>query len=483
MAAQNIERSLSGTLPPEIRQRICASLPRPDLKNLRLVSRVWDEAPLPALLRTVFLRVNLQSFENLQDIAESKKLGNHVRFISYDGRTLGVDTARYGFEHWMEHSACRDFGMLGRTKIEFLEQFTLEQLEEYYQNYQQYLFEQQHMLRRGYEKNMLLDALKKLPKLLGVEYVVPKLREMTKYDEPAPPLKSFSAVAQKILAEPESYHGYRESEGHFWTLLQSTCLSGHAKQLERVRASNIDLKRWNDMAASFIDCYESLISLQHLSLEFAFAQHSDDEVAHLARMIGNATSMTSVRLSFDSFSFDEPLAVIHLPQVIGDDVYFKHLRSLSLQALATPEAHLRSILKRHCESLHSLELSNMEFKKNAVKDEHGRGSWVLFIEFLNREMSVDHVKFNGTFSNSWNEGWVARSDSNRTKSAFDGSRSQYSNDCLLYRIEQFVTGGGTYANPFTTRSLEDDYDYSYGHNLPWKFEADESWYFEGRLLL
>ncbi|KJK73732.1 hypothetical protein H634G_11001 [Metarhizium anisopliae BRIP 53293] len=265
MAAESIERSLLGTLPAEVRQRICASLPRPDLKNVRLVSQAWDEAPLPALLRTVFLRVNLQSFENLQDIANSKKLGSHVRFISYDGRTLGVDTARCGFEHWMDHSACRGFGLLGKTKSWFLEQFSLEQFEEYYQNYQQYLFEQQLMLRRDYEKQMLQDALKKLPMLWGVDYVVPKMRDLARYDKPPPPLRSFSAVAQNILAEPESYHGYRESEGHFWTLLQSACLSGHAEQLTHVRASNVDLKRWNHTAASFIDCYESLSSLQHLT--------------------------------------------------------------------------------------------------------------------------------------------------------------------------------------------------------------------------
>ncbi|KID93708.1 hypothetical protein MAJ_10328, partial [Metarhizium majus ARSEF 297] len=358
----------------------------------------------------------------------------------------------------MDHSACGGFGLLGRTKSWFLEQFTLEQFEEFYQNYQQYLFEQQHMLRRGYEKQMLQDALKKLPKPLGVDYVVPKMREMT------------------------NYHGYRESEGHFWTLLQSACLSGHAEQLTHVRASNVDLRRWNYTAASFVNCYKSLSSLQNLSLEFAFAQHYDDEVAHLASMIAHATSLTSVSLSFDSFSYDDRLAVIHLPQVIGDAVYLKHLRSPSLQALVTPEAHLRSVLKRHCETLRSLELSRMELEKNAVEDEHGRGSWVLFIGFLNREMSLDHIKFDGTFSNSWNEGWIGRSDSNSTESAFDESRSQYSDDCLLYRIERFVTGGSAYPNPFTTRSLEDDNDYFYGHNLPWKFEMDVSWYFEGRLV-
>ncbi|KID81470.1 F-box domain, Skp2-like protein [Metarhizium guizhouense ARSEF 977] len=481
MAAEGIKRNPLEKLPPETLQMICTLLPRADLKNLRLLSRAWDETPLPALLRTVYLRVHLQSFENLQDISRSEKLQKYVRYISYDGRTLGTYPFRQDVEEWMEHCACRGLGMFNTTKVKFLEQFTPTQLEKYYQSYQQYLFMQEHMLRRDYEKIMLRDALQNLPTLLGVEYVVPTFQDELEYEK-ARSLTSLSAVAQKILAEPESYHRSRESEGHFWTLLESACLSGHAHKLTNIRGSNIDLNRWNDTAASFTTFYENLPSLQDLSLEFQFAGHFDGETEHFATLIACASSLRFLRLSFDCFFGDETRGVVYLPQVITDDVFLQNLRRLSLEALVTSEAHLRGVLRQHRRTLRSLELSTIIFKRNACPDEYGSGSWVLFIEFLNREMDLDHVEFDGSFSNSWNEGWVVTRDVDHDikNSSFDEIPPRSSDDRLLDRIKRLITGGNTHANPFTARSPDDHY--SYGHNLPWAIKSDKSWYFEERLL-
>src|SRR5690349_23170920 len=55
----------TSTLPQEVVATICALLPRSDLKVVRLVSHAWDEAAQRLLFQTVFLKVNLRSFEKL----------------------------------------------------------------------------------------------------------------------------------------------------------------------------------------------------------------------------------------------------------------------------------------------------------------------------------------------------------------------------------------------------------------------------------
>ncbi|KAH8595330.1 hypothetical protein B0O99DRAFT_511971 [Bisporella sp. PMI_857] len=471
------------TFLPEVLARICVLLSRSDLRSVRLLSHTWNNAAQRILFETVFLRINLQSFERLQDISRHEKLRKYVRIISYDGRTFGSSAARQGFQDWLRCSAGTGLGLAWEAKDEFLAQFSIQQLEKYYFNYCHYLFAQDHILRRGNEKQMLIDALQKLPGLSGVQYTVISGAE-TGISRKVPELSSLSTLAQAILAEPEDYHRYLESEGRFWNLLQSAYLSGHAQQLKSIRGSHLDLERWNAAAKSFRDCYRALPALHYLSLEFGFSQHGDGETIQLADMIAHASSLTSLRLSFDNFSWDDPSAIIHLPQVINDGLQWKHLRSLSLQAVATTEGFLRNLLLRHSESLRSLELSNINLNVAAIPDQYGRGSWIHFIQFLNETMSLEHIRFDGCFSNLWDEGWVSRDADWERAFGVVCAPAQYSKDCLKYRIERFIihTGPCPFAarmGKVDTESYDAAYDY---HGLPWVFEEDNSWRFEHRLI-
>ncbi|KID81938.1 hypothetical protein MGU_10747 [Metarhizium guizhouense ARSEF 977] len=468
------------TFPPEVWGWICVLLSRPDLKNLRLVCRVLDEIAQRTLFETVFLRVNLNSFERLQDIARDDKLSQHVRTVSYDGRTLGRYAASQGFEAWFLCSAGAGLGLLPASKDKFLAQFSLKQLEEYYFNYCQSLFAQDHILRRNYEKEMLTSAFAKFPRLLSVQYAV-KSRAETGITKMAPLLSSLGPVAREILAEPEDYHGYLENERHFWTLLQSACFAGHAHQLRSVRGSHLDLRRWNSTATLFIDCYRALPVLHHLSLEFELAKHDGGETTQLADMISHASSLTSLRLSFDDFSFDDPHDGIHLSEFINNEIHWEHLRSLSLQAVVTSEGCLRGLLRRHSQSLRFLELSNIKFKKPAFPlDGFERGSWILFIQFLSEHMSLDDIKFDGCFSNQWNEGWVTHDADRERDFGLESVPAQYPHDCLKYRIERYITHNGSC--PFIEQTGEVNGEFYHYHNLPWVFGEDESWRFDYRLI-
>jgi hypothetical protein len=140
-------------------------------------------------------------------------------------------------------------------------------------------------------------------------------------------------------------------------------------------------------------------------------------------------------------------------------------------------------LERYTGSLRSLELSHIYLEEDTTENpDRQHGSWIRFIHFLERKLSLEHSGFNGNFSNSWNEAWVTRDADDKWLPEGSKTPLSYTADCLKYRIERFVTHGGL--SPFTARTIldEDDDEDSLPHDLPWNFAEDSSWKFEPRLL-
>lgn len=323
---------------------------------------------------------------------------------------------------------------------------------------------------------MLVAALQRLPNLTAVEYVLLD-RGLSSI---VPSLESLSPRAREILAEPESYPGCRESEGRFWTLVQSACVAGHARRLRTVRGSHLDLKRWNAAAAASLrDCSDAWPALQHLSLEFHLAQHGAGDAATVGSIIANAPSLESLRISFDAFSWDNPRAVIHFPQIIYGTTRWEHLRRLSLQAVVTTEGCLENMLAKHDATLRSLELSEINFEVETIGGQTQHGSWIRFISFLSETLSLEHVRFDGCFSNMYDEAWVSREADEQWQPGSSIAPVPYPADCLRFRIERFVTHDEV--SPFAPKTSTDNRGWS-EYNLPWVFTQDRSWRFEGRLL-
>jgi hypothetical protein len=460
----------------ELLTAICNLLSRSDLKNVRRLSRQWAVAAQSALFGTLFLRIDLESFEKLQDISRDSKLSRCVRKISYDGRTLGADAARRGYEAWVRCSAGWGLGLVWEAREELVKQVSDRELETCYINYLETVFNQEWVLRRNNEKETLADALEKLPMLSAIEYVVPRQPSGSCN---APPLDSLNPRVRRILAQPEDTYGYEQSDGHFWALLQAACQTG--RPLTSVQGSHLNLKCWNAAAAkSLPDCRDVLPTLQHLSLEFELEQHSKEDATTLATIMAQAPSLQSLRLSFDELSWDDPLAVIRLPYVIDHTVQWNHLQHLSLQAIAATEGGLRSLLLTHSASLRSLDLSNMKLRDTDIPDQTQRGSWIHFIHFLSKELSLKHIRFDGCFSNSWDEGWVTRDADYEMR--FGATHfTPYPDNCLKYRIESYITHGGV--SPFTARmGKKTNYEDYSSHGLPWSFDEDVSWRFEHHLV-
>ncbi|KID79603.1 hypothetical protein MBR_00915, partial [Metarhizium brunneum ARSEF 3297] len=322
------------------------------------------------------------------------------------------------------------------------------------------------MLKDDNENRMLRDALQNLPRLLGVESRMPDPREMSRVlppSERAWSQNSLSTVAQKILVEPPPLDGgEREATRHFWALLQSACLAGHAERLTHIHGEYMELNSWRDAAASCLANYdEGFPSLQHLSLSFNDYEHSDEATDYIGGIIADAPSLHSLLLYFDNGDY------MPFCELVWPDVELHHLRSLSLFGLCVTETQLRDGLGAFRGTLRSLELADISFVP---------GSWVLFFRFLSKEMTLDHVKLYEFFTNYRDEAWVARDERQSPLPALAGASARDSRKYLVYRIERFITGRGRYPDPFTPRKKRDGDLEKYGYSLPWAFKQDRSWY-------
>ena len=268
---------------------------RQDVRALHLVSRRWVHTARPILFESVLIRPNVESFSMLELMSKTEpdqprecvRLRDCVKAICYDGST--INTLAPCFDNWRRCSAGAGLGLLKELKDDFLRHFTTQQLKEYYVRYLEYSVGRENILRRNAARNLFQEAFENFPNIREIRYTKRSKGEMA-FRTSVPALTSLSAVARQILAEPKSYHRWEESEQQLWALLQSACESGHYERLESIHGSRIDLKRWNDIAAT-VDCHGTLPALRDLSLEFDLAPRHEGETKELSDWIASASSL------------------------------------------------------------------------------------------------------------------------------------------------------------------------------------------------
>ena len=144
-------------------------------------------------------------------------------------------------------------------------------------------------------------------------------------------------------------------------------------------------------------------------------------------------------------------------------VHWLNLQRLVLQGFRTTEKVFKKFLNEHAASLKSLWLSNMEFA--LVAREEGiacGGSFLSLIHFLRFSLQLENMKFNGTFSNHWDEGWI-----------LDWRNRTHNKSCMKYCIERYIVHGGNC--PLQPPDKEDEMD-------GWQEQGDDSWRFEYNLI-
>ena len=350
-------------IPPEIVSSFCECLDRPDLRNVRLLNRGFDNAARRMLFRTIILKVNLYSFDKLSKISEHETLRHYVEVFIYDGRELKL-AGGSSFEEWLHDTAATGLGIITDEKRkEFLAQFSQEQLHEYYFNFCRYVrLVQGPILQGGNEIKCLLKAIRRFPRLSVVEYA--ENEQSLEEGRELQPMSLFSPLAQKTLAEPESTWGVWDR--HFWVLVCAVFRSQHPQQVKELRGEMLGYESLRK--AEQVISQLKMESIQFLCLEFRSEyDKSQTSTRSLATLIKRAPNLTSLRLSYG----DHPTII--RTRLFDTFLHWKHLRNLSLQNLVLSPSHLQQLLQRHSTTLLSLELVDMDLQlDNEILEEIGR---------------------------------------------------------------------------------------------------------------
>jgi hypothetical protein len=429
-------------LPPEVLANICEYLPRRGLKAFRLLLRNTRTAAERFLFRDLYVQFNLRSLERLESVALHPYFGKYVRSIDYDVRRVSPYAVGKGVAYWRRHNALRGMNIGGDGRERFLARLEPAKLEKIYGAYIEYVSGIDYLMRGNHERKMLFEAVSRFPALEGIRCSYP-----AKMPSMYPVLfKKLSPIAQEILEEPCDMYSPKDRTRSFWTLLDIAFELRFVSQLTDLHISNADLKLWNSFASSKSHDFGTLSALRHLTVGF----EENDETqgrGNMSKLKGliATPSIESLDISFVPYMGDEPLSIARLSHLIDDKQHWPHLTTLSLTGFRTTETALRQLLERHSATLRSLKLSNMAFKLSNIVFAVGNDlpelpSWVKFLKFLNENLELIHVKFDGRLSSDFSESWVTYEYNDDAGYCFgDTPRIPYPDDCLKYRIERFVT--------------------------------------------
>jgi hypothetical protein len=428
--------------PPEVLANICEYLPRRDLKCFRFLLRNSRIAAERFLFRDLYVQFNLKSLERLESIALHPYFGKYVRSIDYDVRRVSPYAVGKGVAYWRRHNALKGMNIRGDGRGRFLSRLEPAMLENFYGAYIEYVSGIDYLMRGNHERKMLLEATSKFPALEGIRCSYPaKMPSMYPVS-----FKKLSPIAQEILEEPSAMYSPEDRTKSFWTLLDIAFELEFVSQLTDLHISNADLKLWNTFASSKSHDFGTLSALRHLTIGFEENDGTEGR-GNMSKLKGLVAtpSIESLDISFVSYMGDEPLLAARLSHLVDDKQHWPHLTTFSLTGFRTTETALRQLLERHSATLRSLKLSNMAFTLPSIVFAADNNlpelpSWVEFLKFLNENLKLTYVKFDGRLSNDFSRTWVTYEYNDNAGYCFgDTPPIPYPDDCLKYRIERFVT--------------------------------------------
>jgi hypothetical protein len=423
-------------LPPELISSVCEYLQdRTDLRNVRLLNPAFNGAARRILFHTLYLTVNLSSFEKLQKIARHETLRYLVEVIDYDG----VELARFRiprFKKWLDEHATYGMGIPRDKRAQFLARFTQEQLHTYHDNFCRFLGGQERLLEAGNVLTWLTEALRGLPRLSVLNLIeMPTMEPIS--DPELQPLEAWAPLARQILAEPVEFDAEDKPRNqHFGELLLAavccTFYNKHFKSLRTVnkwlisRSSQSKLEyphRVREIHGRALDPETfhvlfdiipqlALEDLEGLSLEFFFlSSDSPSNNAAIVQLLQHTSELQSLRISFSDFPDMDYPEKFHLTTLLDSDFQWSCLKHLSLQSLVTETSRLKSLLIRHSKTLRSLELSHITLhcRENgggwALKGLE-RTPWISTIHLLSEQMSLESIKLEGYFASDTRGNWT-----------------------------------------------------------------------------
>lgn len=453
----NINVINSSTL--AIWDRICGRLPSHVLKRVRLVCKALNYSAEQALFRLVWLRPNIDSFHRLDLISRHPVLRSHVTTIHHSGEVI-YDYP--DFDKWNERLG-GEMDLSWDSRDSLREQFTMEDLKYHYLKYRHHMEGQTYLSTGRNAELWLAKAFEKMKRIDTIEYATRDVGRQVRTGEPIP-WSSLSAIGRETLSEPCHMGATEDDQARqFIALLQAAFRS--CKNLTTIKGFHLDWEIFEEPDRGEI-MLDAVRHVQHLILTVSNYPIYDLEGHRkmLARVIANAPDLKTLELFFGCLPTESSEHVLELNQLLTNRVHWPILQRLVLQGFRTTEKVFKKFLNEHAANLKSLGLSNMEFALVARGDGIAcGGSFLSLIHFLRFSLKLENVKFDGTLSNHWDEGWIV------------DWRNRYTHDksCLKYWIERYIVHGGHC--PLQPPDKKNEAD-------GWKERGDRSWRFEYKLI-
>lgn len=472
--------------PPEILTAVFAHLSRVDIKNCRCTSHQLEEIASTFLFRVIFISVSIKSFDRLRQIANHPTLGKCVRVINYNplkvknvSEEVAISTPGSNlFELWKKYDWVRADGPNAN--------YTESHLQFLYESWRERVADEK-ALSPALEKNILVDAMGRLPELQALQYDSFASGELHVYTEGdlSPWAVSSCCVSQELHVDKRRIWNEIPPENTFWTLLDAAYAAGRTSSIIKLKGTYLNLSIWNSLGQSISPGTRCFTNLIGLDLQFE-QTYSEETTTCLRQIIVNSPLLQHIKLAFGQLGPDEEDSprgwYIHLSDFIDTSHYWKNLKHLSLSSLMTTGTELREFLHQHHRSLRSLALSNIflsleqndrENEEEGFEEDGMLDSWLDIIEFLRSCLSLNRMRFDGLLYNDRNEAWQLE---NPVDTAFSSLSPEIS---LKSRIEKYICNGCE--NPIErvpmdrvraeTRQLKYD---SGGLDIPYIWE-DETW--------
>lgn len=430
--------------------RICRQLLPQDLKRLRLVCKLMDFFAQRALFRVVWVRANIDSFHKLDLISRNQILRHHIRVIHHSGEMINDYP---DFDAWNKRLG-GEIDVSWESRDVLRGRYTLEDLNYYYLKYRHHHEGQTYITTDNKAELLLVQAFSRIPRINTIEFASREVAPDDSIEGHIP----FSAIGRETLSEPCSFGGFRHNAKQFIALLEA---ANHCcPNLTTVKGARLD---WDifETPAQLRTMVGAVKNIEHLVLTMSDEPDTNFYRKKLSQLLAGAPHLKTLELCFGTVQLEERRNVIDLKHILKIRDYWRTLHRLVLQGFSTTEKFFKKFLKTHAASLKSLELGNMSFPSLGEKP---NGSFLSLIKFLQSSMKLEHMEFNGTFCNHWDEGWVVN------------WKNKFTNDeeCLKSGIERFIVHGGRCPLKAPDKKLDDD---------DWRHRGDDSWRYEGGLLI
>jgi hypothetical protein len=411
------------SMPLEIIIEIFEWIPRRDLKNMRLVSRKFQDYAKPLLFKTIYLKFNGKSYERLQAVAKDKTLRTLVRCVCYDGSDYvdyrayfkGLRRTEEGFENWIRCNAGHGLYLSEGGRQKFLAGFSQEQLKTFYEAYCRHITGQRPLCVRKIERGIRCYAISRFSNLMSISFYAPRYApDEARYEnrlinEP-PSFESLSPLAQEILQQPEALGSITNLMYNFWRFVEETCCSPFAPTLRAIRGFDLRGGHWADHP-TLASCYKGTSLLTHLQLSIGGPTHSicKPTIRRIAEFLEHVPALQILQLSCGTSYNSLQTGItgnafqnrIKLSDIINENTYWEKLKHLSLRMMDADETELRLFLAKHSKTLRTLELVNTNLlndRRNTGWSIRASASWIDFCYFLNERMDLEKVTFGGQLS-------------------------------------------------------------------------------------